>query len=231
MARWLKEEKTRAQIAGLLRERVAGVLDRPLAHYVERLPYEKVDGVRQFLGERAIALLHSRRTAEALLGLAGHGVQSIKGRPFVDLLDDLLPEQGRERALLFLEEKLLTLARSDRTATGLREVIDRQVRILFCEKPLGRLASKLPADVNEELEEVLYQQLVEVLKKEIPVLVDALKIQQLVEAKVNSLDLLEVESLLLGVMQEQFKYINLFGALLGFLIGLLNALVLYFRPF
>jgi hypothetical protein len=30
----------------------------------------------------------------------------------------------------------------------------------------------------------------------------------------------------MSIMQEQFKYINLFGALLGFLIGLLNLLVL-----
>ena len=32
----------------------------------------------------------------------------------------------------------------------------------------------------------------------------------------------------MGIMQEQFKYINLFGALLGFLIGLLNLLILRF---
>jgi uncharacterized membrane protein YheB (UPF0754 family) len=33
-----------------------------------------------------------------------------------------------------------------------------------------------------------------------------------------------VEDLLMGVMREQFKYINLFGALLGFLIGFINIL-------
>jgi hypothetical protein len=30
----------------------------------------------------------------------------------------------------------------------------------------------------------------------------------------------------MGIMKEQFKYINLFGALLGFGIGLLNLLAL-----
>jgi len=230
-ARWLREEKTRVQIAGLLRERVEGFLAKPLADYVEKLPYEKIDGVRLFLREQAIALVQSRRTAEALLGLVERGMHSIKGRPFGTLLDDLLPPLGREQAIRRLEEKILAMTRSDQAAAGIREMVGRQTRMLICEKSLGRLAARLPTDVNEELEELLYMQLVEVLKKEIPVLVDALKIRQLVEAKVNSLDLLEVESLLLGVMQEQFKYINLFGALLGFLIGLVNALVLYFRPF
>ena len=36
----------------------------------------------------------------------------------------------------------------------------------------------------------------------------------------------ERDRLLLSIMEEQFKYINLFGALLGFVIGLVNLLVL-----
>jgi uncharacterized membrane protein YheB (UPF0754 family) len=46
----------------------------------------------------------------------------------------------------------------------------------------------------------------------------------MVEDKINSLDILAVEGLLLGIMQEQFKYINLFGALLGGIIGAMNLL-------
>ena len=50
------------------------------------------------------------------------------------------------------------------------------------------------------------------------------KISKIVAAKVNSLDLLQLERLLLSIMEEQFSYINFFGALLGFLIGLGNLL-------
>ncbi len=64
------------------------------------------------------------------------------------------------------------------------------------------------------------------LKKEAPRLVETLNVRKMVEEKVNSLDILQVEGLLMGIMQEQFKYINLFGALLGFFIGLLNLLAL-----
>lgn len=56
-------------------------------------------------------------------------------------------------------------------------------------------------------------------------LVQALNIKELVSDKVDSLDLLRLERLILGIMEEQFKYINLFGALLGFLIGLTNLLL------
>ncbi|MDI6793986.1 MAG: DUF445 family protein [bacterium] len=59
-----------------------------------------------------------------------------------------------------------------------------------------------------------------------PPLLETLNVRRIVEEKVNSLDILKVESLLMGIMKEQFKYINWFGALLGFLIGLINLVIL-----
>jgi len=57
-------------------------------------------------------------------------------------------------------------------------------------------------------------------------LVHTLNIRDMVKEKVNSLDLMRLEGLLLSIMEEQFKYINLFGALLGCMIGLLNLIVI-----
>ena len=45
IARWLREEKTQAQVAALLRERIDHFLDQPPGVLLERLPYEKVAGV------------------------------------------------------------------------------------------------------------------------------------------------------------------------------------------
>jgi len=65
------------------------------------------------------------------------------------------------------------------------------------------------------------------LETGVPSLVQTLNIRKIVTEKINSLDLLKLEGLLLTIMEEQFKYINLFGALLGFIIGCLNLLFLY----
>ncbi|PIY20375.1 MAG: DUF445 domain-containing protein, partial [Deltaproteobacteria bacterium CG_4_10_14_3_um_filter_60_8] len=64
------------------------------------------------------------------------------------------------------------------------------------------------------------------LEREVPGLLDAINVRRIVTRKVDSLDLLRLEGLLLSIMQEQFKYINLFGALLGFIIGCANLLFL-----
>jgi uncharacterized membrane protein YheB (UPF0754 family) len=227
IALWLREEKTQAQVAALLRERISSFLDRPMADIVDRLPYEKVDGMRCFLRKQAVALLQSRRTVDALLGLCDRSIQATKDRSFGSLLDQLLPNGGRKRTVEEISTRLLALVREPVSVAMLTGAINEPLRNLL-NRPVGKLSARFPADVCEELNEGLYRQVAELLQREVPPLLTALNIQQMVEDKVNTLDILQVEDLLLGVMKEQFAYINLFGALLGFLIGLGNLLLLMY---
>jgi uncharacterized membrane protein YheB (UPF0754 family) len=169
--------------------------------------------------------VQSRRTTELLLGFAEQGLQRVKDRSFRSLLNENLPENGIEKLQTELGDQVLKLARSTEATEAIDKVLKDKLDELMYRHPLGRLAERLPADALEELEESLYQQVGEVLQKEVPPLIETLNISRMVEDKVNQLDILQVEGLLMGVMKEQFKYINLFGAILGFLIGLLNLAV------
>jgi uncharacterized membrane protein YheB (UPF0754 family) len=124
-------------------------------------------------------------------------------------------------------DRLLAALRSPEARQALATVLAAKGEEWLFQVPLGKLSARLPADVREELEAGLYAQTAELLKREVPPLLDSLNVRRMVEEKVNTLDLLQIEGLLMGIMQEQFKYINLFGALLGFGIGLLNLLLLH----
>jgi uncharacterized membrane protein YheB (UPF0754 family) len=222
---WLREEQTQQQVATLLRERLEGLLAKPLSRFLEKAPYEKVSGARRYLSERSVAAVQSRRTTEVLIGLAEKGLHRVKDRSFRSLLEENLPEQSVTRMQEGLGDYLLKLARSAEAAAAIDTMVKEQLEKGIFRQPIGRLAERLPADVLEELEEGLYRQVGEVLQKEVPPLIETLNVARMVEDKVNQLDILQVEGLLMGVMQEQFKYINLFGAILGFLIGLINLAV------
>ncbi len=226
IAAWLKEAKTQQQLASMLRERVDGLLDRSLASYLENLPYEKVHGLRQFVRNQAVGVVQARKTIDTALIITDGAIDRVKDRSFDDLLRAALPEGGLERSREQLAEKLLALLRSPRAREALETILWEQSEEWIYRRPLGLLSARLPGDLRRELETGLCQLVEELLKKEAPRLVDTLNVQRMVEEKVNSLDLLQVEGLLMGIMKEQFKYINLFGALLGFLIGLINLLIL-----
>ncbi len=228
ISRWLREEKTQAQVASAIRERLDAFLDRPVASYLEKVPYEKVSGVRRFIRQRAVATVQGRRAADTLMALLERGVERLKDRSFASLLQRVLPEGGLEKGRALVADRILAALRAPSAREALEKVLAEKLDHWLFRKPLGRLSARLPADLREELEAGLFRQLAELLKKEVPPLVETLNVRRIVEEKVNSLDILKVEGLLMGIMQEQFKYINLFGALLGFLIGFANLLLLRF---
>jgi len=228
LAIWLREDTTKQQLARLLRERVNLLLERSPASFVEKMPYEKIKGVRRFVREQAVAALQSRRTIDTALILTETGIDRFKDRSFGNLLRQLLPEGGVESSQRQLANNLLQLVRSPQAREALEMIIVEQSNEWIYQQPLGRLSARLPGDLRLEIETASCQLIEELLKKEAPKLVETLNVRRMVEEKVNRLDLLQVEGLLMGVMKEQFKYINLFGALLGFLIGFVNLLVLQF---
>jgi len=154
------------------------------------------------------------------------GFDAIKDRSFGEMLNSALPAGIVPRMREQLAKRLLAAL----TSTAARDAVDRvlaeKTEQWVFQQPLGCLSARLSADVRGELQEGLFIQLAELLKKEVPQLVDTLNIRKVVEEKVNTLDVLTVERLLLDIMEDHFKYINLFGALLGALIGLANLVVL-----
>jgi uncharacterized membrane protein YheB (UPF0754 family) len=226
IAKWLREEKTQKQVTEILRGRIEALLDRSLGSYVEGVQYEKVAEMRQVIRCQAVKLVRGRKTTECLLAAVEQGLGRLKDRPFGELLGSALPPGGVERALEVTGDRLLAALRSAAARQAVERALGEMAEERLFRRPLGKLSARVPADLREEVEAALSLQLTDLLKREVPPLVETLNVQRMVTEKVNSLDILKVEGLLLSIMQEQFKYINLFGGLLGFLIGLANLIFL-----
>ena len=73
------------------------------------------------------------------------------------------------------------------------------------------LAEKLTAAVDSRIEYIL----------------SSIDIKTLVSDRIDSLDMLRVERIILDVMSNQLKYVELFGGVLGFMLGLFQATFTY----
>ncbi|MEJ2664709.1 MAG: DUF445 family protein [Spirochaetia bacterium] len=72
---------------------------------------------------------------------------------------------------------------------------------------------------RKEIDEYLVNTINSMLQAKVPEMIQGLNIRELVENKINELDVADVEGLLLMVIARQLKWINVFGALLGAIIG------------
>ena len=81
---------------------------------------------------------------------------------------------------------------------------------------------------KEKLDEFLFQKLTDTADKQIESVLNSINVKTLVSQRIDSLDMLRVERIILDVMADQFKWINVFGAILGFLIGTFQSVFSWF---
>jgi uncharacterized membrane protein YheB (UPF0754 family) len=96
----------------------------------------------------------------------------------------------------------------------------------------GRLSAAEIFDMDpsekEKLDGRLFELLMTVLDEQIPSILESVDVKSLVVDKIESLDMEQVEELLLEVIRTHLRWIVIFGAFLGFLIGAVQVGVIYF---
>jgi uncharacterized membrane protein YheB (UPF0754 family) len=92
---------------------------------------------------------------------------------------------------------------------------------------LGQILS-LDPEKKETLDSLLRDHLLRIAGEQIAAALDAVNVRDMVADRINSLDMVRVERIILDIMAHQLRWIDLFGGILGFLIGLSQALFSWF---
>ncbi|PIP43785.1 MAG: hypothetical protein COX17_05095 [Deltaproteobacteria bacterium CG23_combo_of_CG06-09_8_20_14_all_60_8] len=226
LARLLLDDTVQERLAALLRDQAAQFLDRPTGALLTELGPDNLEKLGDGLAGQATALLGKPGTASLLAGLCRDELQKRTGLPLREVLAGLVGEAHLARGAAWISDETVAMVGSATTKRLLDRLLTGLVEEKLLSRPLGPLADFLPKAVLAGIEDFLLKQTSDLLEREVPGLLDAINVRRIVTRKVDSLDLLRLEGLLLSIMQEQFKYINLFGALLGFIIGCANLLFL-----
>ncbi len=86
---------------------------------------------------------------------------------------------------------------------------------------VGTLVGRID-DCGLPLDEILWNAYEALVRKKLKAALQRLDISQMVEKKINEMDVEEVETLVLSVMQKELNAIVSLGAVIGFFLGLLN---------
>lgn len=207
---WLASPALRQQAALVLQESADAFLNTPVAELLAGMGPARLDALCTAMGDRIVAALGSGAVAGQLESTLG------------EVLRHLLQGASDHGAKPGIALSALVGSAQGRACIG--AAVASLVQH-FWAQPLGRAGTWVPGAVQDLVATGLTGQINRLFLQELSGAMQALNLRELVRDKVDSLDLLQLERLLLDIMEEQFKYINLFGALLGFLIGLANLLL------
>ncbi len=226
IAAWLKDPATVRRLADLAKDKTDEALQQPIGRHLDRLGEERLTGLTNHLAALAASWLAKPATAKRIADLLQQHLSDVAKEPFGRVCGAVFGDDRLSAAQTWLADELQAALGTSTFRRFLDEMAASLLERALLARPVGRLRDFLPRTVREGISCWLQQRTSALLVREVPHLVDGLDIKTLIARKVNKLDLLRLEELLMGIMREQFTYINLFGGLLGFLIGLVNLLLL-----
>jgi hypothetical protein len=213
---------------------------------LQALPAEALRRWGHRPAEERLALLRPERAAE----LVERALAGMDSEPFRRRLArgvDGWAERQQARSLGELAQRVLGLGEQELTELASVRALDYLSRPeasqaiaaevvafsrRFLEEHRGdHLRSLLHVDPDSQRRAGawLSERLLAILEERVPALIEGFDLRQLVVDKVNGLDVAQVEKLLLGVIAKQLKWINVFGGILGALIGLAQLLLRLLR--
>ena len=158
-----------------------------------------------YMAEEELVTLEKSATQELSIMVADKLVNSGLGKQIAHIaVEHALDKMQYGVAGLFRVDKVLSLVQGP-TESHLAKNIDEMV------------ASTRRAIIQ------LYQSVIE---EQLPKMLEALDISQIIERRINEMDMMEAEQLIHDIAKKELKAIVWFGALLGFLIGCLNCFLL-----
>jgi uncharacterized membrane protein YheB (UPF0754 family) len=138
-----------------------------------------------------------------------------------------LDSRSIEQAKKFLTRSLLGLLSRDQTARTINAILSAQIERLLI-APIGRLGDHVSPTALQRASAALVERITQAARERLPVAIAEFDVGGLVRRRVSDYPIEKLEELVLSVAQHHPKTIELFGAIIGFFIGVGQAIYFWF---
>lgn len=224
IAAFITGEAVRERVSRTLTRRARKLFSTSLKTIIEQQNISQLQSFSSEVTALVFSGLRSPRAASVFNDLLTNHLEALTngGSCTVGtIIEELFGKNSPGASKTWVSGELKQLLKTSRTKSVIDHILESMIDQLL-QKPIGRLADLVPAGVRDGLYRSLQEMATKMLTSEVPGVVKSLDIRRIVTERIDSFDLLRLEQLLLSIMAEQFKYINIFGGLLGFLIGCIN---------
>jgi len=214
------------EATGFLNSTIDNLMQRPLNELIGQLPPEKFEAIKGEAAARLVTMVRSPELGVAVSAYLEDAIERLRPQTLRELLETLNPESA-PRLKAFLTKSLLTVLARDDTAQTINAILNSQIE-KFLIAPIGRLGDHMPAGAIEKASAALTEKITAAARERLPALIAEFDVGGLVRQKVSDYPIEKLEALVLSVAQHHLKTIELFGAVIGFWIGIGQAIYFWF---
>ena len=226
---YLSGEAFEAQAEEFLNSTIDGVLARPVNELVGTVAPDKLEMIKDQVAGRILALARGEELATSVAAYATDALRRVRPHSLRALLEHARPDSD-EQLKRFLSKGLVSVLAREETARTVNAILSAQIERLLV-APIGRLSDHVPADKVRRASEALTERITSAAEEKLPTAIAEFDIGGVVKQKVSGYPVEKLEALVLSVAKQHLKTIELFGAVIGFVIGLMQAGYLYWKIF
>jgi uncharacterized membrane protein YheB (UPF0754 family) len=214
------------EATGFLNSTIDNLMQRPLNELIGQLPPEKFATIKTEAAKRLVSIVRSPELVQSVVTYLANAIERLRPQTLSELLATVNPESA-PRLKAFLTKSLLTVLARDDTARTINAILSTQIE-RFMVAPIGRLADHMPAGAIEKASAALTEKITAAARERLPALIAEFDVGSVVRKKVSEYPLEKLEALVMSVAQHHLKTIELFGAVIGFWIGIGQAIYFWF---
>jgi uncharacterized membrane protein YheB (UPF0754 family) len=224
---YLSGEAFERQAEDFLNSTIDGVLARPFNELVGNVPTDKLELIKDQIAGRILAVARSPELSTSVSAYATDALQRLKPHSLRALLEHARPDSA-EQLKRFLSRGLMNVLSREETAQTINAILASQVEKLLV-MPIGRVGDLVPEEKVRRAAATLAERIEAAARERLPAAIAEFDIGRIVQEKVSGYPITKLEDLVLSVAKHHLRTIELFGLVIGFFIGIVQAALLYFR--
>jgi uncharacterized membrane protein YheB (UPF0754 family) len=224
---FLRGEAFEQEAERFLDSTIDNLLTRPINEVVGQIAPEKLEMIKVEIADRVLVLAQSKEVAMSVSTYTSDALQRIKPHSLRAILEHASPNSDA-RLKSFLAKGLLDILSREETARTINAILSSQIERLLV-MPIGRLSDHVPEESVRDAGKALTIRITEAARERLPAAIAEFDVGSIVRKKISEYPVAKLEKLVLSVAQQHLRTIEMFGALIGLVIGVVQALYLWWR--
>jgi uncharacterized membrane protein YheB (UPF0754 family) len=205
---------------------VDNVMARPLVDLIGQIDSARLDELKEQVANRLIEILRSDVLFNSVSTYFSEAVDRLFPQTISSVLQQL-DSRSIDQVKQFLTRGVLNLLAHEQTARTINAILSAQVERLLI-APIGKLGDHVSSNSMRRASSALVERITTAARERLPVTIAEFDVGGLVRKKVSDYPIEKLEELVLSVAQHHLKTIELFGAIIGFFIGVGQAIYFWF---
>jgi uncharacterized membrane protein YheB (UPF0754 family) len=201
---------------------IDNVMSRPLNELIGQFDAIRFEDLKSQISNRLIDILRSETLSTSLSIQVADAIDRLRPQTLGAVLQQLDSNSAAQVKSVLTRSLLGLLSRED-TARTINAIMSAQIERLLI-APIGRLGDHVSRNAMERASAALVERITFAARERLPVAIAEFDVGGLVRKKVSDYPLEKLEELVLSVAQHHLKTIELFGAIIGFFIGVGQAI-------